>query len=241
MRATEAFSWDRLFGRDLSSSYRASPRRALLAMSLPQGCPPPPTQPPGTGHDSIKWYSLLPVSASWADILSMSFRAFPRPWATATLSVRPSTGTSASFTPSMPLTGRMSRFSKLASGNEEIGGAECRFHDAAGGAEDGCGARVFAEGIVGRLIGHVFQIDTGLPHHAGKLPRREHIVDILIAARPHLRPLGLEFLRGAGHDGNRDDLLGRNALRSRGSRSWRGCRTSAAAIWPWRRGRARWG
>ena len=62
-----------------------------------------------------------------------------------------------------------------------------------------------------RLVGQFAEIDAGRADHLAEFARGEHGVDVASAAGAHLRPLALELLGGAGHDGGDEDLLGLQA------------------------------
>ena len=70
-------------------------------------------------------------------------------------------------------------FAQLCAGNVEIGGSQSRGHYAAGGAENGAGAGIFAERIVGRLIRQAAKIDARLFDHPRQFAGGERNVDVL--------------------------------------------------------------
>ena len=72
---------------------------------------------------------------------------------------------------------------ELGAGHEGVGGPEGRFHDAAGGTEDGSRAGVDPERIVGVFVGQVEEVDARGLDHAGEFPGGDGDVDVLDSRR----------------------------------------------------------
>ncbi len=89
-----------------------------------------------------------------------------------------------------------------------VGSAESGFHNSSCGAEDhGCPGRFsHYRVVVSRL--EIPEIDAGLLDHHCKFAGSKNVINVLIAARSHFRPVGLKFLRRARHHGNRNYLGG---------------------------------
>ena len=98
-------------------------------------------------------------------------------------------------------------------GDEAVGRAKSRFHNAAGDAEDRAGTGVGAEQIIRRFIRKRHEVDTCGLDHAGEFTGRENDIRILLAGRRHRLVAGdLELLRRAGHDGGDVHLLAVDAV-----------------------------
>jgi hypothetical protein len=93
---------------------------------------------------SMKWY-LLGVLAD----LVQQLQALPRPWATATRISLPSRSTVAFLDALEAADAVEFDIHQRLAGVQFVGGADGRFHHAAGGAEDGAGAAGFAQRMVG--------------------------------------------------------------------------------------------
>ena len=94
-------------------------------------------------------------------------------------------------------------------GQPEVGRAEGRFHNAAGDAEDNASARVFAQQILVKFFfGKFVPEDTGAADHNREFAGGEDRVDVgeLLHCRI-LRTVGFVLLRGAGHNGDDEDVL----------------------------------
>ena len=94
-------------------------------------------------------------------------------------------------------------------GDHEVGAAQRRVHDAAGGAEDHRRAGTGAQGAVELRLFHDGGIDLLAPQHADELAGGQHHVHVRIAAGTVQVGDGpLRLLGGAGHDGHHIDVVG---------------------------------
>ena len=85
--------------------------------------------------------------------------------------------------------------------------ANDRLRDAARDAEDDARAGVIAQRIVRLGVRQVRKVDAGRLNHANQLVCGEHEIDQALAVLLQLGTLCLEFLGGAGHDGDGVDVL----------------------------------
>ena len=101
----------------------------------------------------------------------------------------------------------------LMSGEFFIYGSQCRFHDAAGGAEDRARAGSCAQRRIEIAFWQMVEVQAYVLDQFDEFPGGEHRVYVLMPVAPHFRTGGLEFLRRAGHDGDGKDAIQRNAHR----------------------------
>ena len=177
--------------------------------------------------NSMKWHWLnLPPGL----MSSMTFLALAVPWATATFSVAPLSQSQfgnevleqVRHRPDL-VDGQLGVADaleaahrhdvavlvdglQLAAGHQLQHGAQRRLHHAAGGAEDQAGAggsRRRDRRSPTWAGGHV---EAGLVEHLAQFAGGEPEVDVLVAAVAHLRPVALELLGRAGHEGHADDV-----------------------------------
>ena len=101
-------------------------------------------------------------------------------------------------------------------------GSESGFHNAAGSAEDNASAGAESpRGLSNLFVGQVLEIDARRSRSVGpsSLVVSDYVDIRVRRRRPDRRGLDLEFLRGAGHDADDDDILRVDARLSRRTRS----------------------
>ena len=167
-------------------------------------------QPPGQVMTSMKCRSSRPARISLSSRLTL-----PTPLTTATPSWMPWMFRCASLCPAKPRTASTLRLASSSPVSRIVGGADGRFHHAAGGAEDLAGGRPFAERRVRLFRRHVPQVDAAHADQAGQFPRGEHGVDVGNSVPRHFRPGRLELLGRAGHDAHAEDAGRVDARRAR--------------------------
>ena len=99
-------------------------------------------------------------------------------------------------------------------GEYVVNSSESCFHNAAGYAEDDACAGSFAHDIlVEFFIGKLGEYDTGAADHIAEFADGENCVNVFKTfCVDHFGSFFLEFLCGAGHDGNYEDIFGVKAV-----------------------------
>ena len=92
-----------------------------------------------------------------------------------------------------------------------VDGAQGRFHDASGSAEDGASAGGEAQGAVKVVFGELADGQAHVFDEFDELAGGQHNVHIAVAVATHFGAGGFKFFGGAGHDGDGDDFLRRKA------------------------------
>ncbi len=100
---------------------------------------------------------------------------------------------------------------RLFARNFFVNGAERRFHDAARRAEDCAGAGACAERAVKLAFRQVFEGKADVADQLDEFAGGQHSVHVAHSVAANFRTRRLEFLRGAGHDGDGKDILDRDA------------------------------
>ena len=99
------------------------------------------------------------------------------------------------------------QISELFAGNIEISRAQCRSHNAAGGAENRCRTGIFAQRTVRFFVMQLAKINAGLFNHSGQFAGRNRYVDILKTGTAHIFAADDFPLFGrAGHNRNHADF-----------------------------------
>ena len=100
------------------------------------------------------------------------------------------------------------------SGENVVNGSESRFHNAAGYTEDNACAGSFAHDILVKiLVRKLVENNTGTADHFCKFAGGKNRVNVFkTRSVHHFGTFFLEFLCGAGHDGNDEDILGVDSM-----------------------------
>ncbi len=96
---------------------------------------------------------------------------------------------------------------QVTAGHHGVNGPQRRFHDPAGGTENGAGTAVLAHGGIILPFRQHRQINACLAQHAAQFPGGEHHIHVPVSGRLHFRSGRLEFLGRTRHDRNGENLL----------------------------------
>ena len=86
-------------------------------------------------------------------------------------------------------------------------GTQSSFHNAAGGTEDDSRAGAFAQRMIKVFLRQIVPADAGALDHAGQLTGGHGVVHVGQAGTGLIVTADLELLRGAGHNGDGDNVL----------------------------------